>query len=199
MQLNLSIFVAVVMASAKFVLATPTGCSDIYQQCGGSLETWSWTGPTCCINSADPTRELTCHYVDQPSPLVATSTWPLSSPDSSTYVATTIDLAISPWNLLKDFNSFFYYLASHSVFLSSIAVVMISEFWFVRRGHHRVPNNLYHTGRDERYWSTFGINWRAYATYISGILINVVGFAGADELRIWRHIESMSLTWFVKP
>ncbi|KIO18347.1 hypothetical protein M407DRAFT_84072, partial [Tulasnella calospora MUT 4182] len=90
-----------------------------------------------------------------------------------------------PWNLLKDFNSFFYYLASHSVFLSSIAVVMISEFWFVRRGHHRVPNNLYHTGRDERYWSTFGINWRAYATYISGILINVVGFAGADELRIW--------------
>ncbi|KIO30976.1 hypothetical protein M407DRAFT_20094 [Tulasnella calospora MUT 4182] len=65
MQLKLSIFFTLAMSAAQFVLAQDTGCSDIYQQCGGSIETWSWTGPTCCINSADLTRELTCHYVNQ--------------------------------------------------------------------------------------------------------------------------------------
>ncbi|KAG9050291.1 hypothetical protein FS837_006401 [Tulasnella sp. UAMH 9824] len=65
MQLKLSIFFALAMSAAQFVLAQDTGCADLYGQCGGSIETWSWTGPTCCIDSADPTRELTCKYVDQ--------------------------------------------------------------------------------------------------------------------------------------
>ncbi|KAG8981726.1 hypothetical protein FRB90_007054 [Tulasnella sp. 427] len=94
------------------------------------------------------------------------------------YVAAIVGLVMCPWNLLKDSNSFTSYLSAYSVFLSSIAGVMISEYWFIRRGHYRVAD-LYHTGRDGWYWYTFGINWRAYAAYISGILINVVGFAGA--------------------
>lgn len=94
------------------------------------------------------------------------------------YVAAIVGLVMCPWNLLKDSNSFTSYLSAYSVFLSSIAGVMISEYWFVRRGHYRVAD-LYHTGRDGWYWYTFGINWRAYTAYISGILINVVGFAGA--------------------
>ncbi|KAG8743351.1 hypothetical protein FRC10_012155 [Ceratobasidium sp. 414] len=67
---------------------------------------------------------------------------------------------------------------AYSVFLSSIAGVMITEYWLIRRGHYRI-SDLYHTKRNGWYWYTFGINPRAYAAYISGILINVVGFAGA--------------------
>jgi len=52
------------------------------------------------------------------------------------------------------------------------------EYWQIRKGHYRVKD-LYHTRRDGWYWYTFGVNPRAYAAYISGILINVVGFAGA--------------------
>ncbi|KAG8954008.1 hypothetical protein FRC04_000992 [Tulasnella sp. 424] len=61
MQLKLSILFALFTSSA-FVLAQDT-CADLYGQCGGSVETWSWTGPTCCTDSADPTRELTCKYI----------------------------------------------------------------------------------------------------------------------------------------
>ncbi|KAG9044193.1 hypothetical protein FS837_008652 [Tulasnella sp. UAMH 9824] len=64
MQLKLSIFFALFMSAAQVVLAEDTGCQDIYQQCGGSVQTLEWTGPTCCINSADPTRELKCQYIN---------------------------------------------------------------------------------------------------------------------------------------
>ncbi|CAE6429940.1 hypothetical protein ACGC1H_000870 [Rhizoctonia solani] len=94
------------------------------------------------------------------------------------YIAAIIGLSMCPWQLLKDSNSFTSYLSAYSVFLSSIAGVMITEYWLIRRGHYRIAD-LYHTERTGWYWYTFGINPKAYAAYISGILINVVGFAGA--------------------
>jgi nucleobase:cation symporter-1, NCS1 family len=118
-----------------------------------------------------------------------------------------------PWNLLKDSNSFTSYLSAYSVFLSSIAGVMVSppsssttpqflnpsqitEYYVIRRGHYRVAD-LYTASKDGWYYYTYGVNFRfvklvltrwqllmhacrAYAAYISGILINVVGFAGAS-------------------
>lgn len=59
---------------------------------------------------------------------------------------------------------------------------MITDYWVIRRGHYRL-SDLYTTERGGWYWYTYGINLRAYAAYISGILINVVGFAGASELQ----------------
>ncbi|KAK0482212.1 permease for cytosine/purines, uracil, thiamine, allantoin-domain-containing protein [Armillaria novae-zelandiae] len=94
------------------------------------------------------------------------------------YVAAIVGICMLPWNLLKDSNSFTSYLSAYSVFLSSIAGVMITEYYVVRKGHYRV-SDLYHSGKDGWYYYTFGINLRAYAAYIAGILINVVGFAGA--------------------
>ncbi|KIM26777.1 hypothetical protein M408DRAFT_177502 [Serendipita vermifera MAFF 305830] len=94
------------------------------------------------------------------------------------YVAAIVGLAMCPWNLLKDSNSFTSYLSAYSVFLSSIAGVMITEYWVIRKGHYRVAD-LYTTKRDGWYNYFFGINLKAYAAYISGIVINVVGFAGA--------------------
>ncbi|KAJ7267010.1 permease for cytosine/purines, uracil, thiamine, allantoin-domain-containing protein [Mycena haematopus] len=94
------------------------------------------------------------------------------------YVAAIVGLCMLPWNLLKSSNSFTSYLSAYSVFLSSIAGVMITEYYLIRKGHYRVAD-LYHNRRDGWYWYTYGINFRAYAAYIAGILINVVGFAGA--------------------
>ena len=54
------------------------------------------------------------------------------------------------------------------------------DYYVIRRGHYRL-SDLYTTERSGWYWYTYGINFRAYAAYISGILINVVGFAGASE------------------
>ncbi|TEB23337.1 NCS1 nucleoside transporter family [Coprinellus micaceus] len=94
------------------------------------------------------------------------------------YVAAIVGLCMLPWNLLKDSNSFTSYLSAYSVFLSSIAGVMITEYYVIRRGHYRVTD-LYSSSKDGWYYYTYGVNFRAYAAYISGILINVVGFAGA--------------------
>ncbi|KAG9015029.1 hypothetical protein FRB94_007101 [Tulasnella sp. JGI-2019a] len=99
------------------------------------------------------------------------------------YIAAIVGLAMCPWNLLKDSNSFTSYLSAYSVFLSSIAGVMISDYWVVRKGHVRLAD-FYTTKRDGWYYYTFGINFRAYLAYICGILINVVGFAGAVGTKV---------------
>jgi NCS1 family nucleobase:cation symporter-1 len=83
-----------------------------------------------------------------------------------------------PYNLLTDSNQFTTYLSAYSVFLSSIAGVMVSDYYFVRRGYLEIKE-LYDARKEGPYFFTWGINWRAYAAYIGGIMINVVGFAGA--------------------
>jgi NCS1 family nucleobase:cation symporter-1 len=93
------------------------------------------------------------------------------------YICAAVGLAMCPWTLLSDSNQFTLYLSSYSVFLSSIAGVMISDYYFVRRGYLELKE-LYDGRKTGPYYYTFGIHWRAYAAYIGGILINVVGFAG---------------------
>ncbi|CAI6083503.1 unnamed protein product [Clonostachys chloroleuca] len=94
------------------------------------------------------------------------------------YICAAVGLAMCPWNLLSDSNKFTTYLSAYSVFLSSIAGVMVSDYYFVRKGYLEI-SELYHSRDSGPYYYTFGIHWRAYTAYICGILINVVGFAGA--------------------
>lgn len=94
------------------------------------------------------------------------------------YICAAIGLAMCPYNLLTDANQFTTYLSAYSVFLSSIAGVMVADYYLVRKGYLEIKE-LYDGRKSGPYFYTWGINWRAYAAYISGILINVVGFAGA--------------------
>ncbi|EJD08121.1 uncharacterized protein FOMMEDRAFT_75185 [Fomitiporia mediterranea MF3/22] len=94
------------------------------------------------------------------------------------FVCAAVGLAMCPWNLLSSSNQFTTYLSSYSVFLSSIAGVLLCDYYVVRKGYLRVEE-LYTARRKGAYFYTFGINLRAYGAYIAGILINVVGFAGA--------------------
>lgn len=83
-----------------------------------------------------------------------------------------------PWNLLKDSNSFASYLSAYSVFLSSICGVMVSHYYYVA-GRKVKVDDLYTLSSEGLYHYYHGFNLRAYAAYVCGILINVVGFAGA--------------------
>lgn len=94
------------------------------------------------------------------------------------YICAAVGLAMCPWTLLTSSNQFTTYLSAYSVFLSSIAGVMISDYYFVRRGYLEVKE-LYDARKSGPYFFTFGVHWRAYVAYIAGIVINVVGFAGA--------------------
>lgn len=94
------------------------------------------------------------------------------------YICAIVGLAMCPYSLLTSANQFTTYLSAYSVFLSSIAGVLISDYYFVRKGYLEVKE-LYDARKTGPYFYTFGINWRAYTAYIAGILINVVGFAEA--------------------
>jgi NCS1 family nucleobase:cation symporter-1 len=94
------------------------------------------------------------------------------------YICALIGLVMCPWNLLSSTNNFTTYLSAYSVFLSSIVGVMICDYYFVRKGYLQIKD-LYSGKKSGPYYFTFGFHWRAYAAYIAGILINVVGFAGA--------------------
>ncbi|ESZ90855.1 uracil permease [Sclerotinia borealis F-4128] len=94
------------------------------------------------------------------------------------YVCAIVGLVMCPWNLLSSANNFTTYLSAYSVFLSSIAGVIISDYYIVRKGYLQV-RNLYSAKKTSPYYYTLGIHWRGYAAYIAGILINIVGFVGA--------------------
>lgn len=94
------------------------------------------------------------------------------------YICALVGICICPWQLLKDSNSFTTYLSAYSVFLSSIAGVMICDYYWVRKGYLQV-RDLYSGLKTGPYYFSYGFHWRGFAAYIAGILINVVGFAGA--------------------
>lgn len=93
------------------------------------------------------------------------------------YICAAVGLAICPWVLLKNANTFLTYLSAYAIFLSAMAGTITTDYYLVRKGYLNVPE-LYSARKSGPYFYSFGIHWRAYAAYISGILINVVGFAG---------------------
>ncbi|KAH7370983.1 uracil permease [Pyrenochaeta sp. MPI-SDFR-AT-0127] len=99
------------------------------------------------------------------------------------YICALVGLVMCPWNLLKSTNSFTTYLSAYSVFLSSIAGVMICDYYIVRKGFLQIKD-LYSGKKTGPYYFTFGFHWRGYLAYIAGILINVVGFVGAIGVEV---------------
>ncbi|KAJ5901943.1 Nucleobase cation symporter-1 NCS1 [Penicillium taxi] len=93
------------------------------------------------------------------------------------YLCAIIAIAICPWNLASSSSTFTTYLSAYSLFLSAIAGVMLADYYFVRKGYLDVKA-LYSARKEDPYFYTYGFSWRAYASYLSGIMINVVGFAG---------------------
>lgn len=94
------------------------------------------------------------------------------------FICAMVGFAMCPWHLLSSSNNFTTYLSAYSVFLSSIAGVMICDYYVVRKGYLQ-PDQLYSASKHSPYYFTFGFSWRAYTAYVAGILINIVGFVGA--------------------
>lgn len=94
------------------------------------------------------------------------------------YLCAMIGFAMCPWKLLESSNQFTTYLSAYTVFLSGIAGVIVCDYYLVRKGYFSVPD-LYTFDKSSPYMATYGFSWRGFIAYICGILINVVGFAGA--------------------
>ena len=88
------------------------------------------------------------------------------------------NLTKNQWNLVSTSNNFTTYLSAYSLFLSAIAGVMITDYYIVRKGYLNIKA-LYSARTSDAYYYSYGFSWRAYAAYLSGIMVNIVGFAGA--------------------
>jgi NCS1 family nucleobase:cation symporter-1 len=99
------------------------------------------------------------------------------------YICAVIGIAICPWQFLTSSSNFTTYLSAYSVFLSSIAGPMICDYYFVRKGYLQV-RDLYNAESTGPYYGWHGVQWRGWVAYICGILINVVGFAGATGTNV---------------
>lgn len=99
------------------------------------------------------------------------------------YVCALIGLAICPWQFLTSSSNFTTYLSAYSVFLSSIAGPMISDYYFVRKGYLEV-HNLYSADPKGPYYGVCGFQWRGWVSYLCGVLINMVGFVGACGISV---------------
>ncbi|RCK65778.1 Uracil permease [Candida viswanathii] len=101
------------------------------------------------------------------------------------YICAFLALAVCPWKLISSSSRFTTYLSAYAVFLSSVAGVAACDYFYLRRGYIDVIN-LYSlqdkedpTKKSIYRYNKIGVNWRAYAAYICGILPNIVGFVGA--------------------
>ncbi|KAF2793927.1 NCS1 nucleoside transporter family [Melanomma pulvis-pyrius CBS 109.77] len=86
-----------------------------------------------------------------------------------------IAFAINPWNLTKTSFAFTSYLGAYQIFLSNIIGVIISDYFFVRKGNYDIAG-LFSTSHTGTFWYSQGWNWRAYAAYFAGIIPVFPGF-----------------------
>ncbi|CAI5215580.1 ANL_HP_G0176900.mRNA.1.CDS.1 [Saccharomyces cerevisiae] len=97
-------------------------------------------------------------------------------------------LCICPWNLMATSSKFTMALSAYAIFLSSIAGVVCSDYFVVRRGYIKLTHIYSHQkGSFYMYGNRFGINWRALAAYLCGVAPCLPGFiaeVGAPAIKV---------------
>lgn len=83
-----------------------------------------------------------------------------------------------PWLLVNSAANFLTFLGSYLCFISPIVACMIVDYWVVRHGNLHVLS-LYRANSSSPYWYNHGFNPRAFAAWISGIVLVIPGIAGA--------------------
>jgi NCS1 family nucleobase:cation symporter-1 len=111
------------------------------------------------------------------------------------YICALVGVVMNPWILESSSSKFESYLSGFSVFLSSIAGVLISHYYVVAKQRIAV-DDLYTNEKGSMYRYTFGVNLRAYAAYLAGVAINVVGFASVVRPVPLPALRLYQLSWF---
>ena len=111
------------------------------------------------------------------------------------YICALVGVVMNPWILESSSSKFESYLSGFSVFLSSIAGVLISHYYVVANRRIKV-DDLYTNEHGSLYRYTYGVNLRAYGAYFAGVAINVVGFAGVVRPVPLVATRIYQLSWF---
>lgn len=84
-----------------------------------------------------------------------------------------LGILANPWRFLAQANTFIAVLSSFGVLMSPAAAILVVDFWLVRRTRWNIPD-LYRPGGI--YWFHGGLNWRAFAAYLMGMVWTLPGF-----------------------
>jgi NCS1 family nucleobase:cation symporter-1 len=81
-----------------------------------------------------------------------------------------------PWKVMNSASNFLAFMASYSIVLAPIAILMVVDFYVVKKKKYNIyemyrPKGIY------RYWK--GWNWRAYVALICAIAPNLPGMVHA--------------------
>ncbi|KAK9366874.1 permease for cytosine/purines, uracil, thiamine, allantoin-domain-containing protein [Lipomyces kononenkoae] len=82
--------------------------------------------------------------------------------------------ALTPWNILTSATAFLSFMSGYSIWLSSIAGILFSDYWLVHRRKYDVrelykPNGIYR-------YNKWGYNWRAVVAFTCGWVPLLPGF-----------------------
>ena len=91
-------------------------------------------------------------------------------------VCAMLGFAICPWLIQARAARFLNFLNGYTVFLGPLIGVLISDYWFVRRGKGLNVRSLYRPGTS-LYWYTAGVNPRAIVALLVGIIPLLPGLA----------------------
>ncbi|MBI2069150.1 MAG: NCS1 family nucleobase:cation symporter-1 [Elusimicrobia bacterium] len=108
-----------------------------------------------------------------------------------------IGILMMPWKLVADPTGYiFTWLIGYSALLGSIGGVLLCDYFLIRRAKLELAELFRHPGA---YSYLSGINYRAVAALVSGVLPCLPGFLGtigaADVSGFWMHMYHYA--WFV--
>lgn len=113
------------------------------------------------------------------------------------YFVLIVSLVVNPWQLLSSSSIFLEVLSAYSVFLSPMTglvrpscpapsrcaytnkhMQLVSQYYLIQKRYFKIPD-LYIGDKRSIYWYSYGINWRAFAAFFSGVAPCITGFVGS--------------------
>ena len=115
------------------------------------------------------------------------------------FVCALLSIAAVPWYIQYSAKSFSSFLGGYALFLGALTGILVADFWICR--HRSLSlSALYSPSRTGTHWFSHGINWRAFAAFVCGIVPNMPGLAKAcnASLEVPKGASHVySLSWLI--
>ncbi|KAK9776186.1 putative NCS1 nucleoside transporter family protein [Seiridium cardinale] len=99
------------------------------------------------------------------------------------FITAIISPAVNPWRLVSTATTFLTVLSGYSVFIAPMTGIMAASYLVVSRQKIKTED-LFHPNSENVYWYSYGVNWRAFAAWIIGVVPILPGFINAVNLSI---------------
>ncbi|KAH9897471.1 permease for cytosine/purines, uracil, thiamine, allantoin-domain-containing protein [Xylariomycetidae sp. FL2044] len=108
-------------------------------------------------------------------------------------VFSVLGVLANPWRFLTQASTFITVLSSFGVFMSPAGSILVVDFWLVRKCQWNIPDLYTPEGI---YWFWNGLNWRAFVSYLLGMVWALPGFiqavGGPAVSDGWYHLYQVS-------